>query len=166
MESILSDVKAKLGNDRLNAKDLHDGNNLAQIAILEYKELYRRILQSSGKSIVYMTMKPNDPVTEILVELLREDGFYVEQQSLYGSHGYGPQGIQGVIGVQGRIGSIGPQGDPGYIRGAIGTLGPAGAYGAGYSQETRYLIAWDDRIPAIKYAVDGPEYCKMKEMIS
>ena len=165
MESILSDVKAKLGNDRLNAKDLHDGNNLAQIAILEYKELYRRILQSSGKSIVYMTMKPNDPVTEILVELLREDGFYVEQQSLYGSHGYGLTRYTRSNRGTRKNWVNWSQGDPGYIR-AIGTLGPAGAYGAGYSQETRYLIAWDDRIPAIKYAVDGPEYCKMKEMIS
>jgi hypothetical protein len=131
MDKIVSEVVEELGTDRLNAKELFDKYTkykaFSSLVVREYTKIKLEISENYRKG--GMEICPDlwgnqkietEQLTEIIIRLLKEDGFYVEQGS--------------------------------YISASRGPC-------------QYYLIAWDERIPAVKYAVDGPEYQKMKAMI-
>lgn len=132
MDKVLSEVIEELGNSRLSAKEMFDKymkyKTLSNIVVQNYNRIKTSIPENTKRGYIQVfqsdicgEIRPySDQLREIVLDLLKEDGFHVEFIQIH--------------------------------------------FGTGYSSPG-YLIAWDERIPAVKYAVDGPEYQKMKALI-
>jgi hypothetical protein len=131
MDKVLSEVIEELGNSRLSAKEMFDKymkyKTLSNIVVQNYNRIKTTIPENTKRGYIQVFQsdicgegQQYGQLREIVLDLLKEDGFHVE-----------------IIQI---------------------------LFGTGYSSPG-YLIAWDERIPAVKYAVDGPEYQKMKALI-
>ena len=92
MDKIVSEVVEELGSDRLNAKELFDKYTkykaFSSLVVREYTKIKLEISENYRKG--GMEICPDlwgnqkietEQLTEIIIRLLKEDGFYVEQGS-------------------------------------------------------------------------------------